>query len=101
MEDVAGQAFKGEVFVQCPDKMSFRFQHHVVIELIRNHPAVGYGGEPGAFPGPDAFVYRVMVDVTAAPAAPGRKSLRQHVQHLREFLPGQFPVRVGQGHLPE
>ena len=101
LEDVPGQALESEILVQCADKMAVRFQHHVVIELVRYHPAVGHGCEPGALPGPDAPVYRVMVDVTAAPAAPGRKPLRQHAQHLRKFLPDQVPVRVGQCHLPE
>ena len=100
LKDVAGQALESEVFVQCPDKMSLRFQHHIVIELIRNHPAVGHGSESGAFPGSDALVNRVIVDVTAAPAAPGRKALCQHVQQFREFLPGHVPVGVGQRHLP-
>ena len=101
LEDVARQTLEGEVFVQRPDKMAFRFQHHVVVELVRYHPAVGHGSQFGALPGPDALVYRVMVDVTAAPAAPGREALRQHAQHLRECLPAHATVRVSQRHLSE
>ena len=98
LEDIAGQTFKGEVLVQCSDKVIFRFQHHVVIKLVRYHAAIGYGGQRGAFPGPDAFVYRIIVNITALPAAPGCKPLRQHIQQFIELVTRQVTVWIGQCH---
>ena len=97
LEDVPGQAFKGEILVQRADGTAFRFQDHIVVELIRDHPAIGQGGQPGARPGSEAAVDRVVVEVPAAPAAAGGEALVQHLQELAKFRFAELPVGPGAG----
>ena len=39
LEDIAGQAFNGEILVDCPDKMVFRLDQYPVVGVIGNGAA--------------------------------------------------------------
>ena len=97
LEDVPGQAFKGEILVQRPHGTALQLQDHIVVELIRDHPAIGQGGQPSALPRFEAAVDRVIADVPAAPAAAGGEALVQHLQELAKLRLAESPVGPGAG----
>ena len=45
LEDVAGHALEGEVLVDRADAEALRLQHHVVVELVRDHAGIGHRGQ--------------------------------------------------------
>ena len=95
LEDIAGQAFKGEILAQGPDAMTFRCEDHFVVELIRNHPGIGDRRQTRILARPQAAVDRIQMHIGAAPAALGVVALGQHLDHLIEAFTGKLGVGLG------
>jgi hypothetical protein len=95
LEDVAGKALDREILVDRADRLVFRFEQHLVIGVVGDRTPRGQRGEACAAPAAQPAVDRVMMQQRAAPAAPRRKPLRQHLHDRREIGPRQFAVRKG------
>ena len=95
LEDVAGHALEREVFVERADAVPFGLQHHVVVELVRDHAGVGHRRQPRAAARAQHAVDRVVVQVGAAPAAPRGVAVGEHLHDLLELVQRQVAVRLG------
>ena len=93
LEDVARHALEGEVLADAADAVTLGVQHHVVVELVRDHAAVGHGREPRAAARAQAPVHRVVVQVGRAPAATRGVAVGEHRAGPARSPGGQ--VRVG------
>ena len=101
LEDIALQAFHGEVFVHRADHDGFRFEHHAVIGIVRDGAAGGDRGEPGALARPQHFIDGIVMQQCAAAAAPRAEPFRQHLHALVEFFALQVAVRIRAAHQRE
>ena len=93
LENVAGHALDGEVFVDGADGLALRFQQHGVVGVVRYGAAGGDGGELAAAPSAQRTGGGVAVQVGAAHAVAGGVAFGQHAQHGVEA--GAFQLRVG------
>ena len=91
-EDVAGDAFHGEVFVDAADEQVLRVHAYLIVEVVGNRAAVGQGDQAGAAAPAQAPADAVMVQVGGAPPARGGEALGQHAHHGVELLAGQIAV---------
>ena len=96
LKDVPGQTLERKVLVQGADARFRGHQQHVVIELVRNRPAVGQSGDAGRAPRPQQPLHAVEMQVGAGPPAPRGVTVRQHPGHAGKALAIQFAVRPGQ-----
>ena len=96
LKDVARDAFEGEVLVERADAMLLRQQHHVVVELVRDHAGVRDGRQLRSTARPQHAIDGVVVQVGAAAAAPGAVALGQHLHDLLELLQREVAIRLGQ-----
>lgn len=81
LEDVAGQAFEGEILVEVADDVALGLQDDLVVEQIRNGAGVGQGGQARAAACAQPAVDAVAMQPGAAPAAPRGVALGEHSQH--------------------
>ena len=96
LEYVPRQALERKVLVQRADAGLGGHQQHVVVELVRDGPAIGQGGDAGRPPRPQQPLHAVVMQVGAGAPAPRRVAVRQHPGHAGKALAIQFAVRPGQ-----
>ena len=95
LENVAGHALDGEVFVDRTDRLIFGFQHNLIVGRVGNCSAGGRSGQAGAPAFAQLVIDRVMVQQCAAPASACAETLGQNAHHGGKFLALQGAVRPG------
>ncbi len=78
LEDVALQAFDGEVLVDAADDVVVRLQQHLIVGGVGDRAAGGERGGAGAAPGAQNAMDRVAMNESGAPPVAGREPLREH-----------------------
>ncbi len=95
LEDVAGHAFDGEVFVHAADRDGFRFHHHRVVGGVGYGAAGGERGQARAALALDPAVHGVAMHQACAWSASRAVSFHQHAQHGIELLARKVTIRPG------
>ena len=85
-EDVAGQAFDGEVLVERADGFAFGLGDHGVGGVLGNRAAGGDGGEARAAAAADAAVHLIAMQQGAAAAARGGDAFGEHLDDGVEIV---------------
>ena len=80
MEDVAGDAFHGKVFVHRADVQGLRFQYDAVIGIVRDRAAAGDGGQFAAASPAQGAGQCVAVQVGNAYALTAAVTFGEHAQ---------------------
>ena len=101
LENIAGHAFDGKVFVYRSEECLARFKHDTIIRVVRDRAAGSQRDQPRATPPAHALVHRVVMNQCAAPAALRAESFRQHPEHVVKLLPRQIAVRIRGPHQVE
>jgi len=98
LKDVAGEAFDGEVFVNCADESFAWFENDAVIGVFRDCATGGEGQQACATTSADPMVDGVMMEQRTAASAFGAESFSEHFQHLIEFVAGEVVIGHGAAH---
>ncbi|MNS21026.1 hypothetical protein D3C72_527800 [compost metagenome] len=80
LEDVAGDAFHGEVFVDAADVQRLRFEQHGVVGVVGDGAAAGQGGQLAAAAATQGAAHRIAVQVGTAHALAAVVALGEHAQ---------------------
>ncbi len=99
LEDIPGDAFDREVFVDAADIQALRFKQHAVVSVIRDGAAAGHGGQPGTTAAPQGVGYGVAVQVGAADALAAVIAVGEHLQ--QRLVVARVEVGVGRGALDQ
>ena len=95
LKNVAWQALECEILVQRADAVALGHQDHVLVEVIRDRPAVLQRGQPRRGTRAHPSVHGVVVQVGRAPPAPRGETTSQHRDHLVEVAARQVTVGPG------
>ena len=98
LENIAGQAFHGEILVHGADDLVGGLQHDLVVRGIGNGAARSQRGEARATPAPQNAVHGVAVDVSGAMTAPRREPVGQHAHHIEELVLREVRIRIRASH---
>ena len=95
LEDVAGEAFHGEVFVDGADDGGLRLQHHQVIGGVGDGAAGGDRGKSRIAARTQFPVDGIAMDVRTARPVPCGEAVGQHAHGGVELLAGEVAVGIG------
>ena len=101
LENIAGHAFDGKVFVYRSEECLARFKHDTIIRVVRDRAAGSQRDQPRATPPAHALVYGVIMNQCAAAPALCAETFRQHLQHVVKLLPRQIAIRIRGPHQVE
>ena len=93
LKDIASEALDREIFIHGPDEMVLGFEQHLIVGIVRDGAAGGERRQPRATPAAQQPIDAVMMDERTAPAAPGAKTVGQHLNDRRKILPRQVSIR--------
>ncbi|CRM09561.1 hypothetical protein [Pseudomonas sp. 58 R 3] len=95
LEDIPGDAFHREVFVDAADVQALRLQQYAVVGVVGDGAAAGHGGEFGATAGAQGVAHSVAMQVGAADALAAVVAVGEHVQ--QRLIVALIQRRVGRG----
>ena len=93
LKDVASEALDREILIHSTDEMVLGFEQHLIVGIIRDGAAGGERRQPRATPASQQPIDAVMMNERTTPAAPGAKTVGQHLNDRRKILPRQVPIR--------
>ena len=86
LEDVAGEAFNREIFIQGANKNFGRFENYTIVTRVRNRAAICDRRQARAASATDAPVHRIVMQISSAASTSCRESFRKHAHHFIEFF---------------
>ncbi len=95
LEDIAGQALDGKIFVDRADFEALGFQQHRVVGIVGNGAAGGQRGQTTSASSAQAAVDQIAVQVGAACTVAGGVALGEHRQQRLIIRLAQIGVRHG------
>ncbi len=98
LENVAGEAFDGEVFVDGADDLPGRLEHDLVVGVVGNRAAGGQRGQARAAPAAQHAVDRVAMHVSSAMSPARAEAFGQRAHDVEKLVARQRRVRIGAPH---
>ncbi|MNI32170.1 hypothetical protein D3C73_860750 [compost metagenome] len=80
LEDIAGNAFHGKIFIDAANVQALGFEQHAVVGIVGNGAAAGHGGQPTAATGAQCTGHGVAVQERAANTLTSVVAFGEHLQ---------------------